>query len=285
MTDYQQELLNDQQSAQSVEEQTQPTQEPMHQRCEKQTLPVRRVGTITMGLMLILGGCVALVMLFVPHLDWLGIFKFIGPAVLILLGLEVVWFGSRQGKHRIKYDFLSMFTCMILLVAGMGCTIALPALEYYLQEQTVHERINWELQEQTYEQLKSAGVVDANFELYLSPLHINADMTVQDLQPGDLGMVQIQMGGQFGSQQEFAQACASVLKVLQGYDLKPAQVLLEGNGTVPDSRYSLWRSGRYAMGSTAQELEQDVSYEAPAQPEPETTMESAQPEEPSEFQE
>lgn len=269
MTDYEQNLPYEQTAAAADDDTQQQPQAPMPENPKKQQrqeLPVRRVGTVTMGLVLILGGCVALAAMLLPKFNWTLVLKF-SPILLILLGLEVVWFGSRQGNVRIKYDFLSMFVCLVVLVFGVGCSVAAPILGYYVEGQNVGERLSWDLQDLTYPELKPLGVVDANFAINFSNLKIDPNMTIQDLQPGELGYVNIQMGGKFESREEFAQASAKVLDVLEQQDLKPGQVGIEGQGTAPDSRYSFWMSGRYALGCTPEELAKEISYDAPQQEE------------------
>lgn len=65
----------------------------------RQTINIRRVGSITFGAVLILTGILFLIHLFFPAIDFYSIFRF-WPVILILLGLEVLA-GSRQKIYEI----------------------------------------------------------------------------------------------------------------------------------------------------------------------------------------
>ncbi len=65
----------------------------------KQTIQVRRVGTVTFGVILIVTGVLFLVHLFLPAFNYFLIFRF-WPVILILLGVEVLA-GSRQKSYEV----------------------------------------------------------------------------------------------------------------------------------------------------------------------------------------
>ena len=75
--------------------------------------PVRRVGTLTLGVCLIVCGVLFLCYFFVPHFNWELALKIAPAAGLILLGCEVLYFAARP--QRWKYDFLSVLLCICLL--------------------------------------------------------------------------------------------------------------------------------------------------------------------------
>ena len=66
--------------------------------------PVRRVGTLTLGVCLIACGVLFLCYFFVPHFNWDLALKIAPAAGLILLGCEVLYFAARP--QRWKCDFL-----------------------------------------------------------------------------------------------------------------------------------------------------------------------------------
>ena len=72
-----------------------------------ESAPVRRVGTLTLGVCLIACGMLFLCYFFVPHFNWELALKIAPAAGLILLGCEVLYFAARP--QRWKYDFLSVF--------------------------------------------------------------------------------------------------------------------------------------------------------------------------------
>ena len=71
-----------------------------------ESAPVRRVGTLTLGVCLIVCGVLFLCYFFVPHFNWELALKIAPAAGLILLGCEVLYFAARP--QRWKYDFLSV---------------------------------------------------------------------------------------------------------------------------------------------------------------------------------
>lgn len=99
--------------------------------------PLRRVGTLTLGVCLIAAGTLFLLARFLPGLPWLVIWQVLPAAGLILLGCEVLYFSARPGKCRC--DFGSVVLCLLMMggcfgvstlmlltqMLGRGCTIHL----------------------------------------------------------------------------------------------------------------------------------------------------------------
>lgn len=90
---------------------------------------MRRVGTLTMGLALVVVGAALCVGLFFPNVDFLLLFK-LSPLVLVALGCEVIFAASTAKGMRLKYDFLSMFVCFLLIVTALGAACVPVALQY-----------------------------------------------------------------------------------------------------------------------------------------------------------
>lgn len=99
--------------------------------------PLRRVGTLTLGVCLIAAGVLFLLCRFLPGLPWLVIWQVLPAAGLILLGCEVLYFSARPGECRC--DFGSVVLCLLMMggcfgvstlmlltqMLGRGCTIHL----------------------------------------------------------------------------------------------------------------------------------------------------------------
>ena len=66
---------------------------------------VRRVGTFTMGLCLVIAGIALVAGMFRPGWDMLNLFK-LTPLVLVALGAELLAASAAKGDTRLKYDFL-----------------------------------------------------------------------------------------------------------------------------------------------------------------------------------
>lgn len=99
--------------------------------------PLRRVGTLTLGVCLIAAGTLFLLARFLPGLPWLVIWQVLPAAGLILLGCEVLYYSARPGAFRC--DFGSVVLCLLMMggcfgvstlmllaqMLGRGCTIHL----------------------------------------------------------------------------------------------------------------------------------------------------------------
>ena len=76
----------------------------------------RRVGTFTLGIVLVAAGGGMLASMFWPGFQPEWLLK-ASPCILILLGIETLL--SARGGGRVKYDWLGMFLCFILTGAAL----------------------------------------------------------------------------------------------------------------------------------------------------------------------
>ena len=84
-------------------------------------MKIKRVGTISMGVVLIAFG----VILFLSQINKFSALNMLlktWPVILILIGLEVLWYryASKDEGSVIKYDFFSIFTIFIILIVNIG---------------------------------------------------------------------------------------------------------------------------------------------------------------------
>ncbi len=84
-------------------------------------MKIKRVGTISMGVVLIVFG----VILFLSQINKfsaLNIVLKLWPVILILIGLEILWcrYASRDESTVIKYDLFSIFIVLVILIANIG---------------------------------------------------------------------------------------------------------------------------------------------------------------------
>ena len=108
-----------------------PEQKPAEKRPAEK--PLRRVGSLTLGACLIAAGVFFLLYFFVPGFDVQLTLK-IAPAVaLVLLGCEVLYFAARP--QRWKYDFLSVFLCIVLMVSAFGGACLMAAFDFALHRE------------------------------------------------------------------------------------------------------------------------------------------------------
>ena len=76
----------------------------------------RRVGTFTLGVVLVVSGILMLVSMFWPQLNWAWALK-CSPLILIGLGVETLL--AAKGGGKVKYDWVGMVLCFILVCAAL----------------------------------------------------------------------------------------------------------------------------------------------------------------------
>lgn len=86
----------------------------------KEPVRIHKIGTITLGIILIIFGVLFLTHIFMPELSFVFIFK-LWPMVFIILGLEILCSHFRQ-DFTISYDFAAVALLFFLMAfaAGMG---------------------------------------------------------------------------------------------------------------------------------------------------------------------
>lgn len=94
----------------------------------EQAVTPRRVGTFTLGVVLVVSGAVMLAAMFLPQLDLRWVLKG-SPLILICLGIETLL--AARGGGRIKYDWVGMLLCFLLTGAALCmCAAAWWLLHY-----------------------------------------------------------------------------------------------------------------------------------------------------------
>ena len=83
---------------------------------EQAARPQRRVGTFTLGVVLVAAGLAMLASLLWPRLEIGWILK-ASPLILVALGVETLL--SARGGGRVRYDWLGMILCFLLVGAGL----------------------------------------------------------------------------------------------------------------------------------------------------------------------
>ena len=78
--------------------------------------PCRRVGTFTFGMVLVVSGLAMLVYMFFPQLEFTWLLQ-LSPLALISLGVETLL--AARGSERVKYDWVGMLLCFLIVCASL----------------------------------------------------------------------------------------------------------------------------------------------------------------------
>lgn len=78
----------------------------------------RRVGTFTLGVVLLVFGVLFLLHIFFKGMEYYFIFE-LWPIILILLGGEVLYYALHQKQLQYKYDFAAIVIVMMLVVFAL----------------------------------------------------------------------------------------------------------------------------------------------------------------------
>ena len=78
--------------------------------------PCRRVGTFTFGMVLVVSGLAMLVSMFFPQLEFTCLLQ-LSPLALISLGVETLL--AARGSERVKYDWVGMLLCFLIVCTAL----------------------------------------------------------------------------------------------------------------------------------------------------------------------
>jgi hypothetical protein len=90
---------------------------------------IHRVGTLTLGGMLVAFGAMFLMHLFVASITYDIIFK-VWPIIFIFLGFEILIANFRQKEEKILYDKTSFVLIVFLSFFAMGMALVQTCIEY-----------------------------------------------------------------------------------------------------------------------------------------------------------
>ena len=101
---------------------------------------VRRVGSVTCGILMIFFGILFMVHMFYPPLS-LGVIMKLWPLILISLGGEMIASNFRQGEggdEILKYDKGAILLVLLLACFAVGMGVLEYCMEYYAQYGVVY---------------------------------------------------------------------------------------------------------------------------------------------------
>ena len=215
--------------------------------------PVRRVGTVTLGLSLIVTGLAITAYFFVPGFDIVSVAK-LAPLVLVFLGAEVLWASARRkGEERLRLDFLAAFVSFVLICASL-CAATLPAVWrwYGPDRSSTEERLSDELEEQLHAAFQGQDVLDCNGWVNLGGYEFDREMTLADLRAEDHAGANITLGGTVANGDEFAARVAALLPALRDAGVDRAYFYWSDD----DESWDLDLDGVFDMNADATRLSQ-----------------------------
>lgn len=193
-----------------------------------QDAPRRRVGSLTLGTCLIAAGIFFLCYYFVPGFDWQLVVRIAPAAALVLLGCEVLFFAARPGRW--KYDFMSVFVCLVLIAVCM-CLSFVPVVWSQIDpsRQQTEAKLSKAYTAGVYDALREEvpgiGLQDVYTDLYLYTSTVD---DLQDLEPGDGNLrLQVTLFGPYASAEDFARDCRAVTSVIQKQAVQPDALIFE----------------------------------------------------------
>ena len=249
--------------------------------------PLRRVGSLTLGVCLIAAGIFFGCYYFVPGFDWQLALKIIPAAGLVMLGGEVLFFAARPGRW--KYDFWSVLICLVLMAGCFGLSL-LPVVweEIGPERNQASMKLSQQYTADAYAQIRKsdpdAPVKDISGNVYL---YTGAVKTLEDIDGGS-GYVtlDVELSGSYGSAEQFAQACRSMTDAVQQCRPQPDTLIFAwspdndpeeslGTGTLQQvEQYTLKLVGIAQLDWTADQMAKQTEVQYLLDEENEETAES-----------
>ena len=239
-----------------------PPKRPAGPQPKEEKQPVRRVGSVTLGLCLMAVGVCFLLYYFAPGFDWLLVAKVGAPLALVALGVEVLWCASHPGRW--KYDFLAVFGCLVL----MGGAFCLTLLPLFWQQVSPERRIQTESLKDEYEQALYGSLQDTKIQLFSVHTYMDTGYGVQPQtlaelnQPGVFLSLGIDLYGPYDRTADFAKDCAllrdAVKQVAAQWGPMPEKIEFEWVNAEETVKMSISLRDAVQMNWTAEQMAEQV---------------------------
>ena len=224
----------------------------------KEDRPVRRVGTLTMGVALIVSGVVALLCMFLPSFNLLFVLKF-SPLIFVFLGLEVLYASIFRRGERIKYDLLSCFVCFLLICGAIGLA-TIPFVWKYAGPPAMQARdqLNRNVEDLLYNAVSDRSHISNMYVNCELPYYYEytPDMDYESLASQMSTYLHFSLNGPYENQEAFAADAAAILADIRPLDLNTHNITF--NYSDNDVSYSLDVNGRFQPEQSAAALAQMV---------------------------
>lgn len=229
---------------------------------------IRRVGTVTLGIVLIVVGALLVWGLFDPNFSVVTIAKF-SPAILILVGVEMIIGYFRNDGTKVRYDFLSMLVCFLLIFGSVIGTMIPTVFRATVGWSQIEDRLHSDLEESIYESTKDLKTIDsihANVYRYsgwngIADGDFSRVPTYQEiLDDKDYKVnLHVSLRGEYADKTAFAAASKMILDRVKALEIPLEHVSFNYDG---DQYYaSMDLDGKYNLDMTATEMEEKVRFQ------------------------
>jgi len=162
---------------------------------------------------------------FLPNFDALLVLKIVPAAGLVLLGCEVLYYATRPQRGR--YDFVSVFVCLVLMACCFGLTL-LPLVweqvnpEVQQQEQRLRDAYQQSVYEKFQQDVPEIRLKDMGCWVELYGYHNDVEKLTPD-NTETLGL-NVWLQGPYDSAEAFAKDCRRLTNVVQQMEVQPKQI-------------------------------------------------------------
>lgn len=194
---------------------------------ENNNKPMRRVGTFTMGIYLVIVGILSICAIFNASFDFMFLLK-LTPIVFVALGLEVLIYHFTLKSEKIKYDIFSIFICFVLIFATI-CTAAVPYLfEIYGPKR--YEKID-EIKSEVISKCSSVLKENKNIMNIDASIYLDYPMTDYSKISADNAdtYLKISLVPTIKTEKDFAAACHEILLLLRNTNCNFSEIRLVNN--------------------------------------------------------
>lgn len=184
----------------------------------KPPVKVRRVGTFSLGLMLVAIGAIQLAQIFMPNVNVLSVVKY-APVVLIVLGIEVLIYAARPDV-KIKYDVISIFLCIIIMLTA-GASGAVAAVAQAFTPENVTKRVTTEEQYKKTVQKALSNIPNAHDFVHDYSIDVSSERWFMDMPVGTMHAT-VYLTMNYGAQttaEEFVRDCMKVMDAVNATDI------------------------------------------------------------------
>lgn len=215
--------------------------------------PKRRVGSLTLGVCLILAGLFFLLYYFWPSFNWELVLKIAPAAGLVALGAEVLYFTVRPGRWRL--DFLSVLGCLFLMACCFGLSF-LPMLTDLIdpvrQQELDVQREQFTRDAYTAFSDDAPQIRLRDVEGYLS-FHSWADSPKVEY-----STLRVELRGPYQTPESFAKDCYALTQSAQDLAIVPDQLLFFAEDDTQTFRLEL--DGPVQQDWTLEEMTAELSH-------------------------